>query len=517
MLLATRATLRPHGAPLARLLATVTPHPPETSFSQSSDLVPGTPRRPKKSGTIAEVFGGLQGAPVVLPERFAALKQQICKNPELFEARWRSVLRELENEVQVIGQKGSEVVPQVAYSDIEKGLSVEQVQEIKKRGVVIVKGGVPKEQALAWKQSIIDYVAANKDRVTGAPEGKIVFFELYQTAAQLRARAHPALVATQAALLGLWHTSGAADADASAAVGLRTPISYFDRLRIRPPGPSVFTLGAHVDGGGVERWEDPGFRACFARILGTEGAVDSNPEAWREHDAFDCAPRLSAKQDLYNASNQCSVFRPWQGWTALSHTGAREGTLQVLPMLTLASAYIMLRPFFARRPGAPARSLAADDWALDLASTAFPGSVPAKAQELNDESHPHLVLPKTLVSIPRVEPGDQVYWHCDVVHAVEAEHTGSGDSSVLYIPAVPLTLHNAAYLRDQRETFKRGQPSPDFPGGEGEAHFVGRVKAEDVKDKEAQRIFGLAPFDVPAGASESEKNLVDAANRILFA
>ena len=30
--------------------------------------------------------------------------------------------------------------------------------------------------------------------------------------------------------------------------------------------------------------------------------------------------------------------------------------------------------------------------------------------------------------------------HCDVVHAVETEHTGAEDSSVLYIPAVPLTL-----------------------------------------------------------------------------
>lgn len=103
------------------------------------------------------------------------------------------------------------------------------------------------------------------------------------------------------------------------------------------------------------------------------------------------------------------MFRPWQGWTALSGTGAGEGTLQVLPLLTLASAYIMLRPFFARRPGAPARSLAADEWTLDLESAAYPGSVPAKAQELDAASHPHLELAKTLVSIPRVEPGDQVY------------------------------------------------------------------------------------------------------------
>lgn len=29
--------------------------------------------------------------------------------------------------------------------------------------------------------------------------------------------------------------------------------------------------------------------------------------------------------------------------------------------------------------------------------------------------------------------------HTDVVHAVEADHNGTEDSSVLYIPAVPLT------------------------------------------------------------------------------
>ena len=56
----------------------------------------------------------------------------------------------------------------------------------------------------------------------------------------------------------------------------------------------------------------------------------------------------------------------------------------------------------------------------------------------------------------------------------------------------------------------------DFPGGEGEAHFVGRVKAEDIMDEEARRMFGLTPFEVPANASQGEKNLVDAANRVLF-
>ena len=133
----------------------------------------------------------------------------------------------------------------------------------------------------------------------GAPSGRIVFYELYQTPAQLRARAHPALVATQRALLALWHSSASASS-AESTVGLRTPIAYFDRLRIRPPGPSAFALGPHIDSGGVERWEDPGFRACFREIL--DCAPGADPEAWRAHDAFDWAPRLGAKQDLYNAS-----------------------------------------------------------------------------------------------------------------------------------------------------------------------------------------------------------------------
>lgn len=78
-------------------------------------------------------------------------------------------------------------------------------------------------------------------------------------------------------------------------MSVRTPISYFDRFRIRDPGPSVFTLGPHIDGGSIERWEDPGFRSVYAKIL--EGG-----EAWRAHDPFDITPRLGANQDLYNAS-----------------------------------------------------------------------------------------------------------------------------------------------------------------------------------------------------------------------
>lgn len=116
-----------------------------------------------------------------------------------------------------------------------------------------------------------------------------MFYELYNTKAQIEARTHPAILNTQRALLSLWRAS-----DPETEVSLTTPISYFDRLRIRNPGLSSFVLGPHIDGGGVERWEDVGFRSCFGKIL-------KGGDAWKEHDPYDVSPRLTAKQDLYNA------------------------------------------------------------------------------------------------------------------------------------------------------------------------------------------------------------------------
>ncbi|KAI0669555.1 DUF1479-domain-containing protein [Trametes maxima] len=457
-----------------------------------------------------EFFENLVTEGPPLPARFSDLKKEMCVDPAALERSWRDVLEELEGATKEIRERGAEMILQVPYADIERGLSEEQLRTLKKTGVVIVRGGVPKEEALGWKQSIKDYIAANKEKVTGSPPNNVVFYELYNTKGQILARTHPALIGTQKYLLSLWHTSNPASP-----ISVRTPISYFDRLRIRPPGPSVFTLGPHIDGGSIERWEDPAFRSCFGRIL--EGG-----DAWRRYDPFDVSPRLDANQDLYNAPNQCSIFRPWQGWTALSSTGAGEGTLRVLPSLSLATAYLILRPFFRLRTDLAAGvtkpsdiPLDADAWVLDLENTAFPGSTPGKTQAITPESHPHLRIEETIVSIPHVEPGDQVYWHTDVIHAVERDHNGAGDSSVLYIPAAPLTERNAAYLRDQRATFLQGLPAPDFPGGEGESKFVNRVKLEDITHVDGRRVLGFEPFGYDSFLNEGERQVIAAANEIL--
>lgn len=42
------------------------------------------------------------------------------------------------------------------------------------------------------------------------------------------------------------------------------------------------------------------------------------------------------------------------------------------------------------------------------------------------------------------------------IHAVDKIHAGKDDSSVMYIPACPLTETNADYLVRQREAFFEG-------------------------------------------------------------
>ncbi|BGP57446.1 hypothetical protein JCM8202_002004 [Rhodotorula sphaerocarpa] len=459
----------------------------------------------KDEGSIASVFSSLGGdAFVPLESRFLTLKKDLFSDA-LIES-WRSVLAALEERTAEIREIGSEAIPQVSHQDVQAGLSPKLTDEVKRVGTVVVHGAVPQDEASAWKAQIQEYIAANRALARGFPADEPQVWELYNSIGQTQARTHPGLLQTQKWLLSLFHTS-----DRQSPVSTSTPISYYDRLRIRHPGDSVFALGPHIDGGSLERWEDPGFRSCFRGIL----AGGSDPHV--RHDPWDLTPRLDAKTDLYGGSGQCSVFRMFQGWTALSTTSPGQGTLQVFPDVNLATAYVILRPFFKPRAGRE-RRLGFDDWEVDLESTAFPGSVKGKGQELTEQTHPHLRLSESMVSVPKVVPGSQVYWHCDVIHAVESKHGGASDSSVLYIPAAPLTRYNADYLRRQRERFEAGRPAPDFPGGEGESRFNGRATKADVHAEDRTqglRALGFERFKPVSDETPGGRKVIADANGLL--
>ena len=122
-----------------------------------------------------------------------------------------------------------------------------------------------------------------------------------------------------------------------------------------------------------------------------------------------------------------------------------------------------------------------------------------------------------MVSMKPVNPGDAVFWHCDGIHAVESEHRGQGDSSVFYIPSVPLTKHNVEYMVRQRESFTTlgGVPAPDFPGGDGERQFVGKGSVNDFLSDEGLRAMGIKPFAEWKGMSEGERGLIKETNNML--
>ena len=60
-------------------------------------------------------------------------------------------------------------------------------------------------------------------------------------------------------------------------------------------------------------------------------------------------------------------------------------------------------------------------------------------------------------------------------------------------------------------------PFSDFPGGEGESHFLNRGGREHAQGEAGLRAIGVEKFDILEGASEGEAHTILEANKILFA
>jgi hypothetical protein len=166
------------------------------------------------------------------------------------------------------------------------------------------------------------------------------------------------------------------------------------------------------------------------------------------------------------------MFRTFQGWTALTRQGQGDGTLQLIPIAE-SMVYILLR---ALQP--------------DVAEDDLCGAMPGRALSIHPQYHGLLL--EALSSIPRMEPGDTVFWHTDVVHAVENEHRGKGYSNVMYIAATPACTKNTAYLARQASAFLAGRTPPDFAPDDFEVDFKGRGTEADLTALGRSQL-GLSP------------------------
>jgi Protein of unknown function (DUF1479) len=343
-----------------------------------------------------------------LGPEFADLKRTIREQfgDEQIRKSWIDVCNRLNTIVcPRLKKLGTKAIPSFTFEQMLEASDAE-IASIKDAGCVVVKGLFDVSLASQWREMSRDYISENRSLATGIPRNNDLksVWDIYWSPAQVAARGHPNMLKIQTLMNNLWFDSDPEDPEP---IHLEQPYSYADRLRLREPGDKNFALGPHIDAGSLERWQDEEYRSVYAAVFSGQ---------FHKFQDYDIRSRLSANQNLYGGTAGCHVLRTWQGWTSLSSTAPNEGSLSLFPSVNEAIAYILLRPFFS--PPLEGKKLAASwvdpsTWTFDCTS-AFPGSIGGKSQELGAISHPHLRLKECLIPLPKVEPGDQVFWHSDV-------------------------------------------------------------------------------------------------------
>ena len=351
---------------------------------------------------------------------------------------------------------GRQVVPELDYKEIRDGKVSEATrQAIRKSGCAVIRGVFPASQASDWFAEVGAYLDDNEyekreiekrslDKYFSALKaGKPQIFNVYWSKPQVNARQDRKLAEARAFLDRLWRYEGAFDPDRQCA--------YADRVRRRQPGDKTLGLSPHMDAGTVERWIDPGYQRVYEAVFAGD---------WRAYDPFDGTHRLGTHEIPSPAV--CSVFRTYQGWTALTRQGPKDGTLRLIPIAEGIS-YVLLR--------------ALQD---DVAEDDLCGARPGRALGVSPDWHPEMMA--GMVSIPEVQPGDTVWWHTDICHSVADEHAGKDYASVIYIGSAPDCAKNRAYLPKQREAFLAGRSAPDFAAMDLEVDFRNRATLADLTD-----------------------------------
>ena len=352
------------------------------------------------------------------------------------------------------------VIPEIDFQSIVNGnISSSDITNLKQRGSVIIRNVFDKQQASEWNDEIGEYITSNDyftksiDRQgmdnyfsqlkSGAPQ----IFGLYWSRPQMLARQSQSMAITKKFLNSMWDVSSPNGDEFDP----NNDYMYADRIRRREPGDETLGLSPHIDGGSFERWTDPAFQKVYHSVF--NGELDS-------YDPWKAAFRTHTKE--YKSPAVCSMFRTFQGWTALTSQGPSDGTLSLIPIAN-SMGYLLLRAL-------------QDDIPADNLCDATPG------RPLLISSDYHKDLLSGLVTIQEVNPGDTVWWHPDLTHSVADKHTGKDYSNVMFIGASPKCTKNLDYTNRQTEKFLLGKSPPDFASEDYEVDFKGRFSIDQLTD-----------------------------------
>ena len=365
----------------------------------------------------------------------------------------------MRSEVAAVGAEAEQgrAVPVVAYDDVARGsVASADVAAIRRRGCVVIRGTFDRGLAESWDADVARYLEQNRFEeayLARYPDGaRRRIWGIYWSPAQVAARQHADMETTRRFLNSLWRheSEGRSWFDPDHDIG------YPDRLRRRAPGVAATGLPPHSDAVACLGWRAAENEHVFRHVLA--GRFD-------DYDPWDAAYRTSIETD---ADVPSTVFRTFQGWTALSEMRPDDGVLHLVP-IPRAAAYMLLR------------GIAGELGVLDGEPE------PAPRRFRADD----LLLP-ALVPIPAVEPGDTVWWHGDVIHAVADAANETRWGNVMYIAATPPCPRNDAYRASMFERFEHGQSPRDFPDEHFETTFVGRPTVDDLD------AVGRAHFGLPA-------------------
>ncbi len=408
--------------------------------------------------TSAELITPL---PEDLPATIRAVKRQLRSQlgdpREVLEVAAAALREEVATVVAEIADIGS-AVPVVEYSDVAAGtVPAERVAAIRRRGCAVVRGTFERSQAEAWDDELEAYLDGNDfmaryrgpadELFSALSSGRPQIYGVYWSRPQIAARQDERMVTVRRFLNAFWrHDSGGRqwfDPDRD--------IGYPDRIRRRQPSTPSLGLSPHADSGSIERWLLPAYQGVYRHVFSGE---------WAQYDPWDGAHRSDVHE--FPTTVMCSVFRTFQGWTALSEMRPHDGVLHVIPIPT-AMGFVLLR--------------ALQD---DIADDDLCGAVNDRVLAVTEQYH-DLLLP-AYGPIPAVEPGDTVWWHGDLLHGVGDGTNDERWGNVMYIPAAPWCAKNGTYARLCGEAFVEGRSPGDFAAEDYEVDFVNRAGFADLND-----------------------------------
>ena len=387
------------------------------------------------------------------------LKSKLKDYSKDYKENFNQIEKYIKSEIDEISKlKASKksIIPEISFNQINQR-NTKFVESIKKRGCVIVRDVFENLTIERLNNDLEKYIEENnyyddQKKKSGLDKyfsdlksSKPQIMGLYWSKAQMEIRHSKNMLKVKKWLNNLWIYKN----DEYEVFDPSKELSYADRVRRREPGDNTLGLSPHCDAGSVERWSDDYYQKIYKDIF-SDNFLKFNP--------FDAKYR--DKTTEFESPAVAHVFRTFQGWTALTEQGPNDGTLQLIP-IAKAMAYILTRALLD-----------------DVPKDELCGSKLGKALSVNKEYHSLLL--EGLISIPNMKPGDTVWWHPDVVHAVEDKHLGKNYSNVVYVGSTPYCKKNLDYVRKQAKKFLKGESPPDFAAEDFETNYKGRIKIENL-------------------------------------